>query len=140
MKKTTQAASPRCSICNGPYEGFGHNPAPVAEGRCCTVCNDFVVIPERIRGTYKKRTTSVENETVVTLRDTVILRATKKYVHLNHGGFVTQMTARHMNNWLVRLGIDYRVSRRGGQMTVYSIVNPDEISLIGSAGITLQLK
>lgn len=39
-----------CVLCTFEYEGFGHNPAPLSlEGRCCDVCNDIFVIPERIR-------------------------------------------------------------------------------------------
>lgn len=39
----------RCIICREPYEGFGHNPDPVAqEGRCCDHCNWAKVIPARI--------------------------------------------------------------------------------------------
>ena len=46
-----------CSICDGEYEGFGHNPYPVtAVGRCCDRCNGASVIPARIiqarRGEY----------------------------------------------------------------------------------------
>lgn len=138
MRKATKTDTRACAICKNPFEGFGHNPQPVAEGRCCSLCNDFVVVPERIR--KATRPTGVSNETVVTLRDTVILRASKTSVWLSHGGFITMMTARHMNNWLVRLGIDYRVSRRAGRMFAYSIVNPDETAEIKPEGLTLSLK
>jgi hypothetical protein len=37
-----------CSICGAPYKGFGHNAAPVNEGRCCDGCNTSVVVPVRI--------------------------------------------------------------------------------------------
>ena len=44
----------KCSICtseidvqaNG-YEG-GHNALPISNGRCCTICNDNVVVPMRM--------------------------------------------------------------------------------------------
>jgi len=44
----------KCSICtseidvqaNG-YEG-GHNAFPISNGRCCTICNDNVVVPMRM--------------------------------------------------------------------------------------------
>lgn len=38
---------PKCSICQQPYEGFGHTAHPVNEGRCCEDCNALVVIPAR---------------------------------------------------------------------------------------------
>lgn len=32
-----------CVLCDQPYEGYGHNPAPLADtGRCCDLCNDRV--------------------------------------------------------------------------------------------------
>tara|TARA_B100001094_G_C17639491_1_gene534355 strand:+ start:47 stop:244 length:198 start_codon:yes stop_codon:yes gene_type:complete len=42
-----------CSICGDDVLGYGHNPAPVAEGRCCDVCNTTVVIPTRINNIFK---------------------------------------------------------------------------------------
>ena len=53
----------KCSICEEEYTGYGNNPAPVAEGRCCDYCNTHVVIPVRlsaigdgiIKKYYKKR-------------------------------------------------------------------------------------
>ena len=42
--------TPTCSICNTPYEGHGHNPRPLLgpAARCCSACNDTVVIPLRM--------------------------------------------------------------------------------------------
>lgn len=37
-----------CVLCGGKYEGFGHNPRPLSEGRCCDDCNETRVIPERL--------------------------------------------------------------------------------------------
>ena len=44
-----------CSICSSeieknPITGWdqGHNADPVNRGRCCDVCNSFVVIPARL--------------------------------------------------------------------------------------------
>lgn len=37
-----------CSICGVPFLGYGHNPAPVTTGRCCSCCNDTVVITARL--------------------------------------------------------------------------------------------
>jgi hypothetical protein len=48
----------KCCICNGDFWGYGNNPSPLkSEGRCCNVCNDFV-IAERLRlllGIKKKK-------------------------------------------------------------------------------------
>jgi len=43
----------KCSICEGPVDGYGHNPDPVIpdyDKRCCSICNDTVVIPVRLFG------------------------------------------------------------------------------------------
>ena len=51
-----------CIICKGPIDEHktpdgkvfwtkGHNARPVAEGQCCTLCNNSTVIPTRIQGT-----------------------------------------------------------------------------------------
>lgn len=42
-----------CAICKKPIPDVkgraeGNNAQPVAEGRCCDVCNDLVVSPARI--------------------------------------------------------------------------------------------
>jgi hypothetical protein len=39
----------KCSICDDAVEGFGCNPAPVSDGRCCDACNWTIVIPTRLR-------------------------------------------------------------------------------------------
>ncbi|PWT73729.1 MAG: hypothetical protein C5B60_07815 [Chloroflexi bacterium] len=39
-----------CSLCGGPYTGYGHNPQPLRhayEDRCCDTCNTTRVIPAR---------------------------------------------------------------------------------------------
>lgn len=33
-----------CSICQGAYAGYGHNAEPINSGRCCTDCNQMVVV------------------------------------------------------------------------------------------------
>jgi hypothetical protein len=40
----------RCSICSGAYDRFGHNPEPLMhfQARCCTVCNEQLVVPARL--------------------------------------------------------------------------------------------
>lgn len=37
-----------CDLCGAGYEGFGHNAAPLVEGRCCDDCNTLRVLPERL--------------------------------------------------------------------------------------------
>ena len=42
----------KCCICGVEIKGWGNNPWPLSEGendRCCDVCNDTRVIPERIK-------------------------------------------------------------------------------------------
>ena len=38
----------KCSICEMPYIGMGHNAEPVNSGRCCDTCNSIEVIPARL--------------------------------------------------------------------------------------------
>lgn len=48
--RSESTMTPRvCAICGMPYEGFGHNPAPLldTEKRVCSACNDMHVIPVR---------------------------------------------------------------------------------------------
>ena len=50
-----------CAICEGPIEvtkwgwNEGHNAAPVADGRCCNVCQDTVVMPARLSSVVGER-------------------------------------------------------------------------------------
>ena len=37
-----------CSICQQECTGFGNNPAPVNDGKCCDECNWRIVVPIRI--------------------------------------------------------------------------------------------
>ena len=39
-----------CVLCDKPItdDKYGHNPAPLAEGKCCSRCNDTKVIPTRM--------------------------------------------------------------------------------------------
>ena len=32
-----------CVICKKEYYGYGHNAAPVEDGKCCDRCNEFVI-------------------------------------------------------------------------------------------------
>jgi hypothetical protein len=44
----------KCSICTSEIDvqanGYkeGHNALPISNGRCCTICNDNVVVPMRM--------------------------------------------------------------------------------------------
>ena len=41
---------PKCCICGEKLEGYGNNPAPLAEkGRCCDRCNLEKVLPARMK-------------------------------------------------------------------------------------------
>lgn len=33
-----------CSLCKTEYIGFGNNAEPINSGRCCDICNTFVII------------------------------------------------------------------------------------------------
>lgn len=55
-----------CSICKGEIDVLkddkgkvvwsdGHNAEPINDGRCCTKCNDEVVITRRIEDAMKSR-------------------------------------------------------------------------------------
>ena len=45
----------RCVICGELIVGYGHNAVPVRDGRCCDICNDFRVIPARLRTVFRVR-------------------------------------------------------------------------------------
>lgn len=38
----------KCSICQETFEGYGNNPFPFPEGRCCDDCDNRFVIPARM--------------------------------------------------------------------------------------------
>ena len=55
----------KCSICKKEIEkqytpegkvfwDEGHNAQPINDGRCCDVCNETKVIPERLNRAFKK--------------------------------------------------------------------------------------
>ena len=67
MTTTSKNNEPlQCCICNGDidiqFEGTdhqwdeGHNAQPVADGRCCSMCNDSVVIRTRINNFLNRQT------------------------------------------------------------------------------------
>ena len=37
-----------CVLCKAELIGMGHNPEPLASGRCCDNCNSEKVIPYRL--------------------------------------------------------------------------------------------
>jgi hypothetical protein len=48
VKRCKELDARLCTVCGTPYEGAGHNANPVSDGRCCSTCNDTLVIPARI--------------------------------------------------------------------------------------------
>lgn len=38
----------KCVFCNDKIYGYGNNPLPIIEGRCCDRCNKRLVVPHRI--------------------------------------------------------------------------------------------
>ena len=38
----------KCKICDDTFLGHGHNAEPIANGRCCDVCQDTKVLPARL--------------------------------------------------------------------------------------------
>ena len=52
----------KCSICEGEIypesisgRDKGHNADPINKGRCCSVCNDTVVLPQRMMLYFKNK-------------------------------------------------------------------------------------
>ena len=45
----------KCVICGNEFRGYGNRADPVAKGYCCDVCNMKVVVPERIKQSYKPK-------------------------------------------------------------------------------------
>jgi hypothetical protein len=64
-----------CAICEAEIQGFGHNGQPVVDARVCDFCNDFEVIPARIKNMIErkdlKRDYVVEVEHVETWHKTI---------------------------------------------------------------------
>lgn len=57
-----------CCLCGETFVGFGNNAYPLAEGRCCDLCNNKVIL-ERIRfmqisDLAKMAATKVTNEVI----------------------------------------------------------------------------
>lgn len=49
---TEEVETQICVICKKEFTGYGNNAHPVAEGRCCDICNASKVIPARIAKLY----------------------------------------------------------------------------------------
>ena len=39
----------KCCICGGEYTQWGNNALPLKDGRCCDICNNTIVVPERLK-------------------------------------------------------------------------------------------
>ena len=50
-----------CSICQAEYKGFGHNAEPINSGRCCTDCNQLVIVA-RLRRLMRTGKAEVKGE------------------------------------------------------------------------------
>jgi len=44
-----------CCICGEPYEGYGNNAEPYADGYCCDACNIHFVIPARLSAMHQDK-------------------------------------------------------------------------------------
>lgn len=42
-----------CVICKKEFTGWSNNAEPVAEGECCSKCNEELVIPARIEEMFE---------------------------------------------------------------------------------------
>lgn len=54
-----------CAICEADIEGYGHNGRPVVNDRVCNFCNDFEVIPARIKNMHWSKPVKREYTVVV---------------------------------------------------------------------------
>ena len=43
-----------CPICGRTFKGFGNNPYPIAEGRCCNECNGTVIMMRLMLSSLEK--------------------------------------------------------------------------------------
>jgi len=44
-----------CVLCLHTFEGYGHNAEPLSVGRCCSGCNEYLVIPKRIKDFFRNK-------------------------------------------------------------------------------------
>jgi len=61
----------KCVLCFEKIEGFGNNAMPLAEGRCCDLCNITKVIPGRIKALedYEKTRNEARSEYEKAIKD-----------------------------------------------------------------------
>lgn len=45
----------KCVLCLYTFEGYGHNAEPLSVGRCCSGCNEYLVIPKRIKDFFRNK-------------------------------------------------------------------------------------
>jgi len=50
-----QEALLECVLCQHTFEGFGHNAEPLSVGYCCSGCNEYLVIPSRIKQFFSSK-------------------------------------------------------------------------------------
>jgi hypothetical protein len=53
-----------CCICGEPYEGYGNNAEPYADGYCCDACNIHFVIPARLSAMHQDNNTDEKTESL----------------------------------------------------------------------------
>ena len=44
MQKVIMKSKTNCSICDEPYEGYGHLAHPINDGYCCDECHKLVML------------------------------------------------------------------------------------------------
>jgi hypothetical protein len=78
-----------CSICAGPYDGYGNNAEPVNSGRCCDDCNWSTVIPARLKGITKQHTANIAEAKTRMRQCRCGSEQTQRALHDGHGIFLT---------------------------------------------------
>ncbi len=81
-----------CCICGEPYEGYGNNAEPYADGYCCDSCNIHFVIPARLSAMHQEeepKEESLKEDTVKQGKKWV----TKGEAGETHGEFKTKKAA-----------------------------------------------
>ena len=67
----TQERLKICTLCKRPFTGYGNNPLPLANGRCCNACNLQVVFARwnMIMPTLKVKSNDLAKETAKMVDD-----------------------------------------------------------------------
>jgi hypothetical protein len=68
MAASTDNSSPPCALCGAAIVGYGHNAAPMAQGKCCDTCN-LRVMAVRIRGHLNSTMEQVSPEAMPELEE-----------------------------------------------------------------------